>query len=158
MQGALLGAAPGVRLDALALACAALLAMAAPPCTAAVAQVSVDVPQGKTKSVRLRRLPRGAVLGVAISASAALRIVLVSAGQLKSGKPQALFRGAVDRRMSFRVVIPESDDYYLVLDNRRGGQAVAVTATIEAQKGKPAPPPGKGGKVEETRAGSLAPA
>ena len=134
------------------------MAAAAPTCRAAVAQVSVDVPQGKTKSVRLRRLPRGAVLGVAISATGALRIALVSAAQLKSGKPRALFRGAIDRRVSFRVVIPEGDDYYLVFDNRRGDRPVAVTVTIEAEKGKPepaAPPRGKGGKLDETRTYSV---
>lgn len=141
----------------LALGFAALLASAALPCAAAGAQVSIEVPQGKTKTVRLRQLPRGAVLGVAISVSGKLLIALVSAAQLKSPKPEPLFRGAVDSKMSFKVVIPEAGDYYLVLDNRRGTEPVKVTATIRAEKGaaKPSqPPPKKGGKLNEARAGT----
>jgi len=140
---------------ALALAAALFFAHAGTPAAAAAAQVSVEVPEGKTKTVRLRKLPRGAVIGVAIVASGKLRIALVSAIQLKSKNPEALFRGALERRLSFRVVIPESSDYYLVLDNRRGTTPVKTTATISAQKGagKPArPPPAKDGKMKETRA------
>jgi hypothetical protein len=147
VQGALL-----TRLAALA--CALLLA-APPPAAAATAQVSVDVPPGKTRTVRLRRLPQGAVVAVAVSASGALRVALVSATQLKSLKPQALFRGALDRRLAFQVTIPESSDFYLVLDNRRGKEPVKATATIRATKGaskSPPAAPAKGGKLEQTRA------
>lgn len=151
MQGAFLS-----RL--LALGCAALLSCAALPCVAASAQVSIEVPEGKTKTVRLRKLPRGTVLGVAISASGKLLVALVSAVQLKSPKPEAVFRGALERRMSFKVVIPEASDYYLVLDNRRGTEPVQATATIRAERGAagpPVPPPPKrGGKLNEARAGA----
>ena len=139
------------------LACAAGLACAAHTSAAASAQVSIEVPQGKAKTVRLRHLPRGTVVGILVSASGKLRVALVSAEQLKSAKPQPLFSGAFDRRLSFKVVIPETSDYYLVLDNRRGAEAVNATATIRAEQNaakKPsAPPPRKGaGKLEETRA------
>jgi len=57
------------------------------------------------------------------------------------------------------VAIPESDDYYLVLDNRRGAKTVTVTATVRAvQRKKKAPAPRapvipkNGGKLDETRA------
>lgn len=153
MQGALL-----TRLAALA--CALLLAAPPPPAAAATAQVSVEVPPGKTRSVRLRRLPQGAVVAVAVSASGSLQVALVSATQLKSPKPQALFRGALDRQLAFQVTIPESSDFYLVLDNRRGKEPVKATATIRAARGSAKPPkpaPGKGGKFEETRATSAAP-
>jgi hypothetical protein len=143
-----------------ALAGAALLAAAPPPpAVAATAQVSVQVPEGKTRSIRLRRLPQGAVVAVEVRASGRLRIALVSALQLKSPKPQALFRAELDRRLAFQVVIPESSDYYLVLDNRRGDKPVNATATIRATKGTanpPKPAPGKGGKFEETRAAAAA--
>ncbi len=138
-----------------ALSCAALLACAAPPCVAAAAQVSIEVPQGKTKTVRLRNLPRGAVLGVAIVASGKLRIALVSAAQLKSRKPEALFSADLDRKLSFQVTVPETGDYYVVLDNRRGTELVKATATIRAEKGAAsprAPPPGKGERLKQTRA------
>jgi hypothetical protein len=140
----------------LALAGASLLACAAQLAIAASAQVSVEVPQGATRTVRLRHLPRGAVVGVAIGASGKLLVALVSAVQLKSSKPEALFRGALERKMSFKVVIPEASDYFLVLDNRRGTDSVQATATIRAESGAPAPPlptpPKKGGKLNEARA------
>lgn len=155
MQGTLLSRRrhPASRL--FALGCAALLASAALPCVAAGAQVSIEVPQGKTKTLRLRQLPRGTVLGVAISASGRLLIALVSGAQLKSHKPEPLFRGTLESRISFKVEIPETSDYYLVLDNRGGTEAVKTTATIRAEKGAAtpsAPPARKGGKQNEARA------
>jgi hypothetical protein len=146
----------------LVLACAAALA-AAPPAAAATAQVTLDVPQGKIKSVRLRHLPRGTQVAIAIRSTGRLGVALVSRAQLKTGKPRALFRAALDRRMSFKVAIPQSDDYYLVFDNRRGDDAVTVTATVQAVQGKKkTPPPGapvlpnSGGKFDETRAAGAA--
>jgi len=138
-----------------ALACAAVLAGAAPPCAAATVQVSIEVPAGKTKTVRLRHLPRGAVVDVALTASGKLRIALVSATQLKSRKPEALFRAAFERKLSFRVTAPEAGDYFLVLDNRQGAAPVNTTATIRAARGAARPgikPPAGDGKPGETRA------
>jgi hypothetical protein len=135
--------------------CVALLAWAAPPCVAATVQVSIEVPAGKTKTVRLRNLPRGTALSVAIAASDKLRVALVSATQLKSRNPQALFRAELDRRLSFRVTIAETGDHFLVLDNRRGASPSRVTATIRAVKRAARPaekPPAAGGKLDETRA------
>lgn len=133
---------------------AGLLAFAPPAAQAAAVQVTIEVPPGKTKTVRLRKLTKGVVMAVSIRADRALRIALVSAAALKSAKPEALFRAAVDRSLTFRVVVPETSDYYLVLDNRRGTEAVRTTATIRAQKraGPSKPPPAKDGNMNETRA------
>ena len=158
MQGTLLSRMrrlPGVLL---ALAGASLIACAAQLAIAATAQVSVEVPQGAVRTVRLLHLPRGTVVGVAISASGKLLLALVSGVQLKSSKPEAVFRGSLERRMSFKVVVPETSDYYLVLDNRRGAEPVKATATIRAESGAAAPPvptpPKKGSKLNEARAGA----
>ncbi|HEX5477369.1 MAG TPA: hypothetical protein VFX09_05900 [Burkholderiales bacterium] len=139
-----------------ALACAGGFAGAPHTSLAASAQVSIDVPRGKVKSVRLRHLPRGTVVEVAVAASGKLAVAMVSALQLKASKPRALFRGQFERTLSFKVVIPETSDYYLVLDNRRGSEAVKTTATIRAeQKGSlsPRPPSSPDGRnLEESRA------
>ena len=103
-------------------------------------QVSLEVPDGKTRSVRLRNMPRGAAVAVKVSAAGKLQVVLISAAQLKSKRPEALFRGALDRSLSFRVLLPESGDYYLVLDNRRGAEPVKARATIRAERKSAAPP------------------
>jgi hypothetical protein len=151
---------PRALLAALAACCA--LAGGAQPAGAAVAQVTLEVPPGKAKVVRLRNLPRGTQIGVLIEATGKLVVALRSATQVKTKSPDAVFRGALEHKLTFEVSIPESDDYYLVLDNRRGAEPVKVTATIEAVARKkkappapaPAPPPGapKGGKFEQTRA------
>ena len=143
---------------ALALGAALLLAYADPASAAAAAQVSVEVPVGKTKTVRLRNLPRGTIVSVKVTASGKLQIALISAVQLKSRKPEALFRGALERSLSFQVILPESSDYYLVLDNRRGKEPIKARTTIKAEKGPStpeAPQPREkkpGGKFDETRA------
>lgn len=125
-----------------------------------VIQLSSEVPNGKTKSLRLRRLPRGAILSVRVRSSGRLQVALISAAQLKSKKPEALFRGALTRSLTFQVVVPEPGDYYLVLDNRRGTEPVKTRTTISAKRGPsgpsaPAEPPRKWPdeeKLEETRA------
>jgi len=61
----------------------ALLLLACPS-FAADAAVSLEVPAGQSKSVRLRNLPSGTVLQVAIKSSGRLLVALVSAKQLKS--------------------------------------------------------------------------
>jgi hypothetical protein len=131
--------------QALALGAAALLAGAEAGAAGGTVQVSIEIPAGKTKTVRLRNLPRGTQVTVRIDASGRLVVALVSGLQLRSPRPEALFRGALDRRMSFKVVIPEPSDYYLVLDNRRASEAVKARATIRAvrEATKPRAPPAK---------------
>jgi len=111
------------------------------------------VPAGASKSVRLRGLPLGAVLMIRVTASGKLPVALVSAKQLKSPKPRALFRAIIDRKLSVKVVIPEGGDYYFVLNNRRGGEALEVETDIRAERGraKPPAPPGYSPRPEKAR-------
>jgi hypothetical protein len=159
VQGTLLSPTRRLPEALLALAGALLIACTVQLAVAATAQVSVEVPQGAVRTVRLLHLPRGTVVGVTINASGKLLIALVSAVQLKSPKPEAVFRASLERRMSFKVVIPETSDYYLVLDNRRGAEPVKATATIRAESGAAAPPvptpPKRGDKPNEARAGAI---
>jgi hypothetical protein len=100
----------------------------------------------------VRGLPAGALIAVRIVTSGRLLVALVGAKQLKqpraSSKP--VFRGAVQSKLSFRVTIPEADDYVLVLSNRAGKETLKVEAEIRAVRGRPKakPPPG----ASETRA------
>jgi hypothetical protein len=119
---------------ALTLGAALCLAPPAGHAASATVQVSVEVPAGKTRSVRVSNLPRGAIVSVRVEANARLAVALVSAAQLKSKEPQALFRGVLDRSMSFQLGVPEAGHYYLVLDNRRGDEAVKAKATVRAEK------------------------
>ena len=115
---------------------AALAALFAGSVAAADAAVSVEVPAGKAKNIRLRNLPAGAAMAVRIVSSGKVLVALVSAKEL--GSP--LFRGVVERRLTFRVSIPERGDYFLVLSNRGGAEALEVQAEIRAVAAPRAPP------------------
>jgi len=111
---------------------------------AAEAAVSTEIPAGQVKSVRLRNLPAGAVVAISIASSGRVLVALVGARQLKrtEGSPKAVFRGALERKLSFKVTIPAADDYYLVFNNRRGSEALSVEAEIRAVRGPAKPRPG----------------
>jgi len=147
---------------AVVLGAALFFAWSEVPAAGGTAQVSVEIPDGKTRTIRLRNLPRGTAVAVKVSAEGRLQIALVSAAQLKTKKPEALFRGALDRSITFQVTLPESGDYYLVLDNRRGSEPIKARATIRAERKSTAPrapePREKkpGGKFDETRAAQSA--
>jgi hypothetical protein len=104
------------------------------PLAAADAAVSLEVPAGKSKNIRLRNLPAGGAMAVRIVSSGKLLVALVSAKQLRS--PEAgsapLFRAVVERTITFKVMIPESGDYFLLLSNRGGAEALEVQAEIRA--------------------------
>ena len=138
----------------------ALLVWANAAAATNVVQVSAEIPEGKTKTMRLRKMPRGAIISVRVRSSASLQVALISATQLKSKKPSPIFRGALERSLAFQVTVPEPDDYYLVLDNRRGKKPVQTQTTISAKRapsepaapgGPPATRPGEEG-IDETRA------
>jgi hypothetical protein len=123
----------------------AALLLAAGPALAAEVAVTVEIPAGETRSIRLRGVPAGAVMAVRIEADGRVLVALVGAKQMKDpgGKPKALFRGAAQRKLSFRVSVPERDDYFLVLNNRQGTEARSVEVEIRSARRspKPAPPP-----------------
>jgi len=129
---------------------AALLLCAATVASATDAAIAVDVPAGRSKSVRLRNVPAGAAMAVVIQSTGKVLVALVSEKQLKSPNPgaTALFRGVTERRLAFKVTIPERGDYFLVLSNRGGAEPLEVQAEIRAVGGAPKPPaPGK--RLEE---------
>jgi hypothetical protein len=112
--------------------------------------VTIEVPPGQSKSIRMRGLPAGTVVAVRIVTSGRLLVALVGMKQLKEPKPDSkpLFRGLVQDKLSFRVTISATDDYLLVLNNRAGRETLSVEAEIRAVRRPPKPPPG----ASETRA------
>ena len=112
-----------------------VLLVAAAAAFGADAAMSLDVPAGQAKNIRLRNLPRGTAMAVRIVSSGKLLVALVSERQVRSPQPgrAPLFRAVVERTITFRVEIPESGDYYLVLSNRGGSETRAVQAEIRAQ-------------------------
>ena len=81
--------------------------------------VNVDVPKGTFKSIRLKTLPKGTVVSVRIESTGSIFVALVNTrGYVSASRP--LFVGQIDKTISFKVTIPKLDDYYLVIDNRKG--------------------------------------
>lgn len=128
MPGALLGA---------------LLFLAAGAAAGAEAAVTTEVEAGKAKTIRLRSLAAGTVLAVRIATSGRLLVSLVAMKQLKDPRPESvpLFRGAVQDKTSFRVTVPDADDYVLVLSNRAGKEKVSVETEIQTVRRRPPKPP-----------------
>ena len=122
---------------------AALLFLAAAPAAAAEAAVATDIQAGQARTIRIRNLPLGAAVGVRISSSGRVLVSFLGMKHLRapSTASKPLFRGVVQEKMSFRVTIPEADDYVLILSNRSGKEAVKVEAEIQAVRRRPKPPP-----------------
>jgi hypothetical protein len=114
--------------------------------------MSVDLPGGKHKAVRLRNLPKGAIMAVAVQTSGPIAISLISELDYRRFPKleDPVFLGTVERKLSFTVTIPASGTFYLVLDNRRADEARKVKFLIRAQRGpspegtRPGPDPKKG--------------
>jgi hypothetical protein len=137
------------------------LAMLAPisTCQAAEAAMSVRLPAGKWKSVRLRSLPKDAVMAVVVQTTGAIGVGLLSEADYRRfpSVRDPVFFGAVDRRLSFTVTIPEAGNYYLVLDNRRSQELRNVKFLIRARRGPASdlPAPEKRPPANTTRPGEV---
>lgn len=114
--------------------------------------MSVDLPGGKHKAVRLRNLPKGAIMAVAVQTSGPIAISLVNEVDYRRFPKveDPVFLGTVERKLSFTVTIPATGTFYLVLDNRRAEEERKVKFVIRAQRGPspegnpPGPDPKKG--------------
>jgi len=112
-----------------ALLCVLLLLPA--PALAASAMVNIDVPKGTFKSIRLQTLPKGTVVNVRIESTGSIFVALVNTkGYVSASRP--LFVGQIDKTISFKVTIPKLDDYYLVIDNRKGTGDRRVSIAFQA--------------------------
>ena len=141
---------------------AALFLFIAGNAGAADAAISVEIAAGAAKNIRLRNLPGGTTMAVRITTNGRVLVALVAERDLRTPQPGSLplFRGVVERRLAFRVSIPESGNYFLVLSNRGGAGPLEVQAEIRAVgRSKPAPrrderanlfrPAGKGEQVAQ---------
>jgi hypothetical protein len=123
----------------------ATVATAALPAAAADSgqvAMSVEVPPGQYRGLRLKNLPKGVRLAVAIQAPGRLGASLLNEADYarypKTEDP--VYAGSMDRRMSFMVTIPQTGHYFLVFDNRAGGVAQKVKFVVRGER-KPAQQP-----------------
>jgi hypothetical protein len=100
--------------------------------------VNLDVTPGNWKAVRLKNLPRDAVIALEVKCDGEITVTIIDYGDYLKfpNVRRPLFRGRVQKKLSFSLTIPESDHYYVVLDNRSGVKQQAVTVTVAATRGK----------------------
>lgn len=104
--------------------------------------MSVDVPAGQFKRLRLPNLPKDTAIAVIVQSTGQLALILIGerpAAQQPSSPQAPVFVGSLDRQLSFTVTIPATGNYLLVFDNRKGTEARTVKFLIRAQAAKTAP-------------------
>ena len=100
--------------------------------------LNVDIPADTRKAVRLKNLPRDAVVDVAVVSSGEIIVAVVDSdgyARYPTGS-RPLFLGQVDDRLSFSLKIPATDHYYLVLQNRSTTRSQSATIMIRAARGE----------------------
>ncbi|MDL1982984.1 MAG: DUF1883 domain-containing protein [Deltaproteobacteria bacterium] len=100
--------------------------------------VNTDVLSGSWKAIRLKNLPKDAVVALEIKSDGEIMVVLVDSNDYQSfpNTSRPLFLGRVEKKLSFSVSIPESGHYYVILDNRTGRRKRAITVTAAAARGE----------------------
>ncbi len=100
--------------------------------------VSADVAPGKWKAIRLRNLPRDAVVAVRVRSSGEVMIAFLDTDDYRQfpAMTRPLFSGRVEKQFALSLKIPAAGDYFVVLDNRMGSESRTVTVTIRAARGK----------------------
>ena len=113
-----------------------------PPAHTAEAAMTVDLPAGKFKALRLRNLPKDATLAVEIQCQSKLVVSLLNERDAKHfpRADEPVFVGTVERKLSFSVAIPEAGTYFLVFDNRQTPQMQKVKFAIKAERGRASSP------------------
>lgn len=99
------------------------------------ARLSIDVPAGQWKGVRLKNIPAGAVLGVQVDSDGPVAVLLLRAADLTRfpAPERPVFEGRTDDRLSISVLAPETGDYYVLVDNREGAEARSVALTLKGE-------------------------
>ena len=104
------------------------------------AEVNSEVQPHRWSAIRLSNVNRGATLEIKVSLDGQATVVLVNESQLKSYPRVArpLFRTETRSRAIFSIVAPRSDNYYLIVDNRKGANkrkfSLSVTAKLDLTK------------------------
>lgn len=121
---------------ALALVLALLMAVG-PDVRAGEAKSStfrLEVPAGGWKGARFTGLPAGGSLSVRVAVDGSVRVLLLDAEAYGAfpGAEHPLFLGVTGTNLGFSVKLPIAGEYYLVLDNRGGGETRRATVFVRA--------------------------
>jgi len=104
---------------------------------AAQATFNTDVPAGKWTALRLRNLPKGAVVDLTVKTSGDVGVVVTDVNSYRHfpNVSRPLFRGRIVTRVRVSVTAPEAGDYVVVLDNRASQETRQVEVSASARRG-----------------------
>ncbi len=99
--------------------------------------VSADVAVGKWKAIRLRNLPRDAVVALRVRTTGEVMVAFLDADDFQHFPTvtRPLYSGRVERQIALALKMPATGNYFVVLDNRLGSEPRTVTVTIRAGRG-----------------------
>ena len=88
------------------------------------------------KGIRLKNVLKGATVAVQMESNGKLVVALMDSKTYRkfSETSRPLFLDQVEERLSFSVIIPPTDHYYVVLNNRSGQEPRAARITIRATR------------------------
>jgi hypothetical protein len=100
-------------------------------------RLTIEVPGGRWKAVRLKNLPRDAAVKVEVKTDGPIAVSLVDQANYETYPVirRPLFQGRVRDKLSFTVKIPAAGQYYLVFDNLSGDRKAKVDVSIRAASG-----------------------
>lgn len=130
-----------LRRQVVAALAAGLLAWAAAGSVAAQqnqARLSVEVPPGGFKTLRLRNAPAQAQVALAVQSSARIMVSVLNEADAQTYPriQDPLLTAPVEQAMSFSVTLPETGNYYVVFDNTRGTVPAKVQMALRAARAR----------------------
>lgn len=101
------------------------------------AQISLDVPTGKWKTIRLKNLPRNAAVKIEVKSDSAVTLTIMDETKYKQYPKikRPLLQSRVINKFSFTVRIPAAGHYYVVFDNSTGLREARLDVTISGASG-----------------------
>lgn len=98
--------------------------------------VNSDIHAGDSKAIRLKNLPKNAVVAVSVESDGEITVVVMDSTNYLQfpSNHRPLFVGQVKKRLGFSLTIPATDDYYLLLDNRTGREPRSVKVMVNAAR------------------------
>ena len=113
----------------------ALIGMVLLSCSVYAKEVQIErnIPANQWSAARLSNLPAGAKLAIRISTDKPIKIALTDQTfEDANVRREPIFLASIDGELIFPIEVPEAGDYYLILDNREGKNAVSALLEVEA--------------------------
>ncbi len=102
------------------------------------ARLSVEIPPGKFKTLRLRNAPAQAQVALAVKASSRIMVSVLDETDARTYPEtrEPLLTAPVEQAVSFSLTLPATGNYYVVFDNTRGTESARVQMALRAARAR----------------------